>query len=228
MEMLRRHRKVLLGLAIALTLTACSTHRTPIAAARDDYLKVSAPAVEGAKTRAQGAVIGALVGAAIAVAVSAALGVDVTPLAPAVGAGVGTLVGIAYAEHVVHERQAYANASAYLAARRAALSSHIAAAHKFNTVLDHELTSLATDHTQTESAIDDADKVRQRLREEIEREEDALTKSRQEGVSEGDVSQQEQRINDLRAEESRLATHLDRLSDYLRTEETEGKVIRRP
>jgi hypothetical protein len=213
METLRRHRNVwLLLLLVMIFMNGCA-HRTRIAEARDDYLEVSAPPVEGGKTRAQGLLIGAAIGAVLGVLLSLALGIDVTGLAAGIGSGVGAAAGIAYAEYVIRERQKYADASAYLAARAAVLDSHIEAARNFNGILAGEMGSLRTDQEKLDAAIDDAERVAERMRVELAVQRETLEQARRDRVPDGELSQQEMRIDLLRAEESRLAAHIERLSD---------------
>lgn len=209
----RSRRCVALLTALAL-LAGCSARRPSVSTARSDYMEASAPTVEGTNTRLQGAALGALAGAALGAIAGAALGGgNAAGLGAAIGGGVGTAAGLGYAEKVVRDRQAYANASAYLAARGEALNGQIAAARRFNETLDTELGAARADQRSVEAAIEDAGQVRSQMRQDIERETSAVAESRGEGVPAGELALHEQRIGQLQAEETRLTAHLARLTD---------------
>lgn len=189
----------------------CSARRSTTQA-RDAYLETPDTTVEGTKTRVQGALLGAAAGAALGAIVSLALGVDATGVGAAIGGGIGTAAGLILAENVVRERQHYADASAYLTARRKALESRIDAARDFNDALDRELEALEADRRKTEQVIADSELVLEAMEREIRAEQEALVEARREGVSREDVASQEERIGLLKLERLRLIAHIETLT----------------
>jgi len=129
-----------------------------------------------------------------------------------IGAGVGALGGLMYAQHVVNQRRIYANAAAYLNDCTKVAKAQRQAVTKYNQTLDTRRLAIQSDSKKVEGTIKDSQAVLARLQEEIELQTAALEIARSERGSGANFSAQQTQISALRAEEKRLIAHIERLN----------------
>lgn len=189
-------------------LISCSSavHDPQVKASKDIFLKTRRTYLQGAVV---GAVLGAGTGAIIGNQSNNKNGALVGAL---VGTGVGALGGLLYAKHVVNQRQAYANAAAYLKACTKIAREQKNAAEKYNSTLAQRTNAVRANSKVVSGTIQDSKVVLARLKQEIELQESALTQAQQEKVSGEYAAAQSSQINALKAEQRRLEAHIERLS----------------
>jgi len=202
-----------IAVVTSISLIACSSppHDPAVAAARQNVLKTR-------KTYIQGVAAGAALGAAAGAGIGAIAGSTSGRAGPGalVGLGVGAVVGgiggFFYAQHVVSQRRMYASAGEYLTACTSVASAQRASVQNYNNTLAERRDAIATDKRQLTASIEDSEKVRTRLRQEIKLQQDALTQARSENVPQSKINDQLRQIALLKTEDRRLTAEIDRLT----------------
>lgn len=190
----------------ALVLASCAVHDPEVAGARDQFLKTR-------KTYLTGAAIGTAAGAVSGAGIGyLADGRDGARSGALIGGAIGLVGGLVHAHHVVEQRRAYSDAAAHLGDCTRVAEEQRANARNYNRTLDRRISEVRRDDAMVRGTIQDSNKVRSRLQEEIRLQEQALAQARREGVGRVKAQNQQAKINALKAEENRLDAHIERLS----------------
>lgn len=195
----------LLIVSLASCAAGPSSHDPAVAAARNNVLATR-------KTYLSGALIGAAMGAGAGAIIGNQSNGRNGALAGALaGAAVGLAGGLLYANHVVHQRQAFKDAGDYLNGCARIAREQQASVKKYNDTLSFRSRSIAKDEALLRGSIADSRDVQKRLNREIELQEAALAQSKAEGVSLSRQRAQSAQITALKHEERRLEASLDRM-----------------
>lgn len=190
------------------SLSSCSItrHDPQVNSAKHAYLQTR-------KTYVQGAAMGAVLGAGPGAVIGRQIGNKSGGFSGAIiGAAVGGIGGLAYANHVVKQRQAFATAAAYLQACTEAARAERAAAASYNATLTRRITAVRGDSEVVSATIQDSKVVLARLKQEIDLQESVLSTVREAAVSNQYLTAQAVQIGALKAEQKRLETSIERLS----------------
>jgi len=197
-------------LIIGMTSCATTSHDPSVRQARDGVLKTRTTYLQGA---ALGALGGAGAGAIIGNQTNNDRGAEIGAIIGGVG---GAFAGLAYAQHVVQQRQYYQDAASYLTDCTRVAENRRSNVEKYNSTLSSRTASIRKDQQMIRGTIQDSNQVLAQLREETQRQETALAQARSEGVSSSLIRKHEKKISALKAEERRLVAQVENLSDYER------------